>query len=115
MRAAPWVDVTRVEIVVGGKIDRDARRSRRVRSRSARSSATGPTSEARTIRYDADVSVPVGPESTWVVVVVRGDRKMDDVLPFMPVPPLAFTNPIYIKRSALVSPPLPLPEPTTAP
>jgi hypothetical protein len=68
--------------------------------------------EARTIRYDADVSVPVGPESTWVVVVVRGDRRMDDALPFMPVPPRAFTNPIFVKRSAPLITPSPLPEPT---
>ena len=98
VRAAPWVDVSSGEILVGGK-------SVEAFAIPARPLALGPELgdrgevEARTIRYDADVSVPVGPESTWVVVVVRGDRKMDDVLPFMPVPPRAFTNPIYIVRA----------------
>ena len=97
VRAAPWVDVTSAEIVVGGK-------SVETIPIPSRPLALGPElgdkeeALARTIRYDADVSVPVGPESTWVVVVVRGDRKMDDALPFMPVPPRAFTNP-HLHRS----------------
>ncbi|MGO8999798.1 MAG: CehA/McbA family metallohydrolase [Polyangiaceae bacterium] len=114
VRAAPWVDVTSVEIVVGGKsIDTFAI--------PARPAVFGPElgdkaeAEERTVRYDADVSVPVGQESTWVVVVVRGDRKMDDALPFMPVAPRAFTNPIYVKRSSPLAPPSPLPEPTHSP
>ena len=114
VRAAPWVDVTSVEIVVGGKsIDTFAI--------PARPAVFGPElgdkaeAEERTVRYDADVSVPVGQESTWVVVVVRGDRKMDDALPFMPVAPRAFTNPIYVKRSSPLAPPSPLPEPTHRP
>lgn len=103
VRAAPWVDVTSVEIVVGGKsIDTYAVPSR--------PTATGPEpgdvaeAEARTVRYDADVTVPVGGESTWVVVVVRGGRKMSDVLPFMPIAPRAFTNPIFITRPSSPSP-----------
>jgi hypothetical protein len=32
---------------------------------------------------------------------------MDDVLPFMPVPPLAFTNPIYVVRKPVPPPPFP--------
>jgi hypothetical protein len=83
VRAAPWVDVTSAEIVVGGKTVETL-------------SILSPSEEF--VRYDADVSVPVGAESTWVVVVVRGERKMDDVLPFMPVAPRAFTNPIFVTR-----------------
>jgi hypothetical protein len=111
VRAAPWVDVTSAEIVVGGQ-------SVETIPIASRPSVFGAElgdkaeAEARTIRYDADVSVPVGPESTWVVVVVRGDRRMDDALPFMPVPPRAFTNPIFVKRSAPLITPSPLPEPT---
>jgi len=29
---------------------------------------------------------------------VRGTRAMDDVLPYMPIQPLAFTNPIWLSR-----------------
>jgi hypothetical protein len=111
IRAAPWIDVTSAEIVIGGKtID--------TLSIPTRPAAFGPelgdkaAVEARTIRYDADLSVPVGPESTWIVVVVRGDRKMHDALPFMPMAPRAFTNPIYVTR--VTSPP-PALEPTKAP
>ena len=115
VRAAPWIDVTSAELVVGGKtID--------TFSIPSRPAGLGPEAgekadaEARTIRYDADLSVPVGPESTWVVVVVRGDRKMHDVLPFMPIAPLAFTNPIYLTRPAPPrGAPPPLPEPTRTP
>jgi hypothetical protein len=104
IRAAPWIDVASAELVVGGK-------SAETIPIASRPLLFGPElgdraeAEARTIRYDADVSVPVGPESTWIVVVVRGDRKMDDALPFMPVAPRAFTNPIYVRKSAPVTPP----------
>jgi hypothetical protein len=50
------------------------------------------------VRYEGDLSVPIGDASTWLLVIVRGNRPMDDVLPFMPIPPLAFTNPIWINR-----------------
>jgi hypothetical protein len=51
--------------------------------------------------------VPVGPENGWIQVIARGDRRMDDVLPFMPVPPMAFTNPVYVVRRPAVPPPFP--------
>ena len=52
----------------------------------------------RTIRFDRDIDVAVGPDNGWVQVIARGERRMDDVLPFMPVPPLGFTNPVYVVR-----------------
>ncbi len=103
VRAAPWVDVTSIEVVVGGK-------SVETIAVPSRPTATGPElgdraeAEARAVRYDADISVPVGPESTWVVVVIRGERKMGHVLPFMPVAPRAFTNPIFIARPGVAFP-----------
>jgi hypothetical protein len=108
VRAAPWIDVTSAEIVVGGKSVETIAVAPRPPLLGAELGDKA-EAEARTIRYDGDVSVPVGSESTWVVVVVRGDRKMDDALPFMPVAPRAFTNPIYIKKSAPLTPPPPSP------
>jgi hypothetical protein len=32
---------------------------------------------------------------------------MDDVLPFMPVPPLALANPVYVVRRRETPPPFP--------
>jgi hypothetical protein len=53
---------------------------------------------ARTVRFDRELTLPVGPNNTWIVAVARGTRKMDDVLPFMPTLPLAFSNPIWVTR-----------------
>jgi len=69
----------------------------------------------RTVRFDRDIEVPVGPENTWVQVIARGERRMDDILPFMPVPPLAFTNPIYVVRRPVAPPPFPLTTRSPAP
>ena len=107
VRAAPWIDVTRVEIVVGGRIVQ----SFDVPTRPTRLGPEEGTLEAasqRTIRFDRDIEVPVGADNGWVQVIARGERRMDDVLPFMPVPPLAFTNPVYVVRHAVPPPPFPL-------
>jgi hypothetical protein len=107
VRAAPWIDVSRVEVVVGGKV---------VQTLEVPSSPTklGPEAgtlaeaQARTVRFDRDLDVPVGPDNTFVMIVVRGDRRMDDVLPFMPVPPMGFTNPVYVVRHPVPMPPWPV-------
>jgi hypothetical protein len=51
--------------------------------------------------------VTVGSANGWVQVIARGERRLDDVLPFMPVPPLAFTNPVYVVRHPEPPPPFP--------
>jgi hypothetical protein len=107
VRAAPWVDVTRVEIVVGGRVVQ----SFDVPSRPTQLGAEEGTLEearARTIRFDRDIEVPVGPDNGWVQVIARGERRMDDVLPFMPVPPMGFTNPVYVVRHPVPQPPFPV-------
>ena len=52
----------------------------------------------RSLRYDTSVTFQVPDTAKWIVVIVRGDRAMDDILPFMPVQPMAFTNPIWLQR-----------------
>jgi hypothetical protein len=97
VRAAPWIDVTSLEIVVGGVV---------VQTLPVTSTPTeiGPLPEPlaelerRSIRLDVDVHVDLPKVPTWVVVVARGTRLLDDVLPFMPVPPRAFTNPVWLRR-----------------
>jgi hypothetical protein len=54
--------------------------------------------EARTVRFDQELPLSLGAANTWVVVIARGTRKLDDVLPFMPSVPLAFTNPVWVTR-----------------
>lgn len=97
VRAAPWVDVTSLEVVVGGVV---------VQTLPIASVPTqlGPLTEPlaelerRTIRLDVDLHVDLPKVPTWVVVVARGTRQLDDVLPFMPISPRAFTNPVWLRR-----------------
>jgi TolB protein len=105
VRAAPWVDVRSLEMVVGGRTVVTIP----IGERPTHLGPEGGTKEeayARTLRYEGDVAVPAGPNSTWFIAVVRGERPLDDVLPFMPIPPLAFTNPVWIER---VGSPRPVP------
>jgi hypothetical protein len=111
IRAAPWIDVTSAEIVVGQieggwKVAQTFEVSSRPTSTGAES-GTLDEAEARTIRFDRDIEVAVGPGNGWVVVVVRAKRPMSDVLPFVPVTPFAFTNPVYVVRQKMASPPFP--------
>ncbi|MDP9034002.1 MAG: CehA/McbA family metallohydrolase [Myxococcota bacterium] len=106
VRAAPWVDVTRVVVIVGGQaVQTFSVPSRRTELGSEL--GTLEEAQARTVRFDRDIDVPIGPENGWVQVVAEGDRRMDDVLPYMPVPPLAFTNPVYVVRHHELPPPFP--------
>ena len=112
VRAAPWIDVTSVEIIAG------------VPAASAKSFAPGPGTvvslyksaipsrptqlgpeegkledvQARTIRFESELSLKPPADARWVIAVVRGDRVMEDAIPFMPIQPLAFTNPIYLGK-----------------
>jgi len=111
VRAAPWVDVTRLDVVVGEV----GGTYLVVQSFDVPSRPTtigpepGTLAEAqdRTIRADRDLELPLGAANAWVQVIARGDRRMDDVLPFVPFPPLGFTNPIYVVRHPLPPPPFP--------
>ncbi len=107
VRAAPWVDVTRIEIVVGGKLAQTLEVPPRP-TQIGPEPGTLAEAEARTIRLDVDLEVPVGPDNSWVQVIARGERRMSDVLPFMPVPPLGFTNPVYVVRRPVPPPPWPV-------
>jgi hypothetical protein len=111
VRAAPWVDVTRVDVVVGQvggtyKIVQSFEVA-------SRPTVIGPElgtlteAQAKTIRFDRYVDIAVGPDNGWVQVVARGVRSMEDVLPFVPIPPMGFTNPVYVVRRPVPPPPFP--------
>jgi hypothetical protein len=97
VRAAPWIDVTSLEIVAGNK-------TLKTLPIASRPTKLGPElgtreeAEARSVRFDQELSLPLDAANTWVVVVARGTRKLDDVLPFMPTVPLGFTNPVWVTR-----------------
>jgi hypothetical protein len=103
VRAAPWIDVTSVDIVVEGRVVTTI-------PIPGHPTVVGPETgsledaQLRTLRLEDTVAIDVGPGDAWVLVVARGTRKLDDVLPFMPVPPRAFTNPVWIGSSVAGSP-----------
>ena len=122
IRAAPWVDVTSVEVIVGfppapaspppggatsaaalvpGAGRREVIFKSKVPSRPTRLGKEEGTLEeaaARTVRLETDLNLAIPDGARWIAVVVRGDRALDDALPFMPIQPLAFTNPIWLTR-----------------
>jgi hypothetical protein len=113
VRAAPWIDVTSVEIIAGvapaaaphggtgapGSIvslfkSAIASRPTQVGKEEGRLDEV----QARTVRFETDLSLKPPAEARWVIAIVRGDRTMDDTIPFMPIQPLAFTNPIWLGK-----------------
>lgn len=102
LRAAPWIDATTVELWKGsGEGAWKLAATLPVPTSSTRTGKEEGTLEearARTIRLDSTQNIEVGEANTWMVAIVRGTRKMDDVLPFMPVVPMAITNPVWVNR-----------------
>jgi hypothetical protein len=97
VRAAPWIDVSEVEVMLGSTSV--TRVPVAPASRNAPAVLDLAVARKSAIRVERDFDVPFdGHGQKFVVVVVRGTRSMDDVLPYMPIQPLAFTNPIWLKR-----------------
>lgn len=95
VRAAPWIDVRKVEIVVGGDVALRLDVPEVPLSFEMPEGALGPVREA-TLRFDRTLAVTLPPKPTWLLAIVRGERRLDEALPFMPWPPLAFTNPVWL-------------------
>jgi hypothetical protein len=119
IRAAPWVDVASVEVIAGipaapaaaGVVPaaplvpsagrREILFKAKVPSRPThlgKEEGTLEEAAARTLRFESDLVLTVPEGARWILVIVRGDRALDDALPFMPIQPLAFTNPIWLSR-----------------
>jgi hypothetical protein len=97
VRAAHWIDVSEVEVMLGSSSV--TRVSVPAAPRSAPAVLDLDLARKSAIRVERDFDVPFdGHGQKFVVVVVRGTRAMDDVLPYMPIQPLAFTNPIWLRR-----------------
>jgi hypothetical protein len=78
--APPWVDVRSFEVL-------QPRQAAIVRD-------VAPSSRAE--RVDTTLTLRPAVDPSFVVVVVRGERTLDAVLPGLGARPLAFTNPIWI-------------------
>jgi hypothetical protein len=95
--AAMWVDVAHLDVIVNGRVAAH-REIAKVPSRIGPEPGTLAEAQARTQRFAEQIEVALTESDRWVVVVVRGDRKLDDVLPNTPMVPMAFTNPIWLVR-----------------
>lgn len=95
VRAAPWIDVTSLAIVAGSQVVAE-------RAIPSRASIVGPDDtptdelDASVTRFEGDVPIAIPEGARWVALVVKGERKLDDVVPFMPIQPFAFTNAIWL-------------------
>lgn len=107
VRAAPWIDLTSVEIVAG--VPGGPGSPGTVTSIFKTEVASSPTklgkelgtleeAVARSVRLDVDLALEVPDGTRWIVAVARGERPMDDAIPFMPIQPLGFTNPVWLAR-----------------
>ena len=81
VRAAPWIDVSHVEVLLGPK----AQRLRWVPVASSQ----------ELVRYEQSIPIP-GHAKTFVVVLAAGKRALPNVYA-TGVMPLAFTNPIWLE------------------
>ncbi|MFO0666748.1 MAG: CehA/McbA family metallohydrolase [Polyangiaceae bacterium] len=97
VRAAPWIDVTSVEVFLGGKHLRDFPVTRRELSVGPEVGSIEEV-QARTVRFDQMVALPPIEKDTFVVVVARGDKTLETYLPATPIKPIAFSNPVWLTR-----------------
>src|SRR5207248_303039 len=86
VRAAPWVDVKRIEVFVNGM---------------RHGKPIDVPASAAPVRFKDGIDLKVN-QDAYVVVLVRGDQPLDPVVSrrpgFPPTTPLAITNPIYLDR-----------------
>ncbi len=94
--AAPWVDATELEVLVAGKSV--LRRSLPARPTRTGPPAPSPEDERReALRFDEELDVPAAAPARTLVVVVRGERGVGDVLPYLNFQPFAVTNPLLLE------------------
>jgi hypothetical protein len=83
VRAPEWIDVARVEIYGNGaKLEERTRELPRSRS-------------AWNLEVDLELK-----SDTWIVVLARGDKFMNDALPGKWIKPFGFANPIRVDADA---------------
>jgi hypothetical protein len=81
VRAADWVDVSHLDLVAGGDV--------------VDSFDLGAPDPGTGFKWARTIDVPV-PYDTFIVLIARGERPIDEVMPGRHVVPFAFTNPIWV-------------------
>ena len=103
VRAPSFVDVGQIDFYAGPEI---------VATQPIAPPAEGEATPVT--RFDGVVTVPVG-RAPYLVVLARGERGLETLLGKSGVPPIAFTNPIWLSRPSPVAPRAPRPRPDRAP
>ena len=80
VQAADWVDVRRVRLIANGKTLRELE-------------VRGERKHGRVLDFEAEIPFE---QDAWLIALALGDRPSDRVLPGWRLPPLAFTNPVWI-------------------
>jgi hypothetical protein len=96
VRTAPWVEASTLSIMVAGK----EAAAFRLPSRPLEVGLpTGSLADARAraVVFEADVTVDVPSDARALVAMVRGERTIGAVLPFMEFSPLALSNPLIVR------------------
>lgn len=96
VRAAPWIDVSSVELVAGGQV----LVSREVPHRRLElGPPTGSLEEARAgaVRFRSVVEVQLPPGARGLVAIARGTERTGSALPGVDFRPMGFSNPMVIR------------------
>lgn len=96
VRAAPWIDVTRVDLYAGGHVAQ----SLPIEPAPLRVGPELGTDDevfARSVRLTRDVELTVPAGATYVLAIARGDKTLEWVLPATALPPVSITNPVWVR------------------
>jgi hypothetical protein len=80
VHAADWVDVRRVRLIANAKTLRELE-------------VPAERKKGPVLRFEGDVKFD---HDAWLVVIAQGERPSERVLPGWQLPPIAFTNPVWI-------------------
>jgi hypothetical protein len=98
VRAAPWVDVRSVEVLVGGRVASRHELPERPIKRGVPEGSVARMHEA-SVRFDQTLEVNAPKGTRTVVVRARGERNLAESVPYLAFRPLAFSNPIYLSHA----------------
>ncbi|MCU0683498.1 MAG: CehA/McbA family metallohydrolase [Polyangiaceae bacterium] len=98
VRAASWVDVRSVEVLVGGRVTSRYELPERPLTRGVPTGSLAQLHEA-SVRFDQTLELNVPRGARTVVVRARGERSLAESVPFLAFRPLAFSNPIYLAQT----------------
>ncbi len=96
VRASPWIDVTRVDLYVGGHVAISLPIDP-APLRVGPELGTDDEVFARSVRLVRDVELAVPAAATYVLAIARGEKTLEWVLPATALPPVAITNPVWVQ------------------